>query len=164
MLGGPRVAAIPCTMSWRFIFGATIDQLAPLSAPRGKAQIVRRGSLSQLKPNWSPFAGVVLAILSCYGTIAVVSVLALFGMTVTINGTAWSLAIVAFAALAVIGLTRHYGRHRHVGPLVLGASGLLALTWVMFGTHNKVLELAAFAALFIAAIFDHRISQRLRGR
>ena len=119
-----------------------------------------------VQQNWLPIAGVMLAILSCYGTIVVVSLLALFGTTVAIDGMAWALVIVAFAALAMIGLAGHYRRHRRIAPLALGTSGFLVLIWVMVGVYDNVLEVAAFMALLVAATLDHRMCQGLgeRGR
>lgn len=107
-----------------------------------------------------PLAGAILAIISCYGMLAVITILAVFGIAISVNETVWSGAIVGCSAIAVVGLGRGFLRHRHVGALILGTVGILAIAWVMLGVYSRTLEIAGFAALMAAALLDRRMYRR----
>ena len=94
-----------------------------------------------------PLAGVILALLSCYGMLALVAGLAAFGIAVSVNETVWSWVIVGCSAMAVLGLGWRSLQHRRAGPLVLGTAGFLAIAWAMLGIYSRTGEIAGLAAL-----------------
>jgi hypothetical protein len=109
---------------------------------------------------WHPAFGIVataLALTACYGTLALVSVLSLVGVTVEIENGLWAAAIVAFFGLAV-GLIafRNAGAY---GPTLLGVLGFGLIFWVMFGVYSWTTELTAFAIL-VTATFWNRLVQK----
>jgi hypothetical protein len=61
----------------------------------------------------------VLSFLACYGTLAAATLLAMVGLLLPVNATAWTSAIVAFSALAVISLVVAYWNHRKRWPLAV---------------------------------------------
>ncbi len=103
---------------------------------------------------------VVLSVVVCYGTLALVTLLALVGVTLTINEGAWATAIVVLAWIAVLAIGVNIRRHRNFGPFVLADIGALLVSWVMFVDYSRTLEIVGFALLIVAAIWD----RRLRGR
>ncbi len=109
---------------------------------------------------WVPGAGTVLALLACYGTAAIVGLLSLLGVSLGIHEGAWAAAIGLFALLATIGVAAGYRRHRSIWPLALATLGTGAILWAMFGSYSRVVELAGFAGLVAAAIWDWRAKRR----
>ncbi len=108
---------------------------------------------------WLAGAGTVLAMAACYGTLAIVSVLSLLGVTIVINPGVWAGAISLFAVLALVGVAVSYPRHRTVGPVVIGALGAGLVLWAMFGSYSRIVELIGFAGLITAAIWDWRLKR-----
>ena len=98
-----------------------------------------------------------LALIACYGTLCLVSLLALAGITLPINEGLWAVAIAAFYAIAVATLAPGYRRQKNHRPILLAAIGLAVILWVMFGTYNWLAELIAFAALIAATLWDRRL-------
>ncbi|MDH3601253.1 MAG: MerC domain-containing protein [Candidatus Tectomicrobia bacterium] len=102
----------------------------------------------------------MLSIVACYGTLFVISVLSLLGVSLTLHTGAWAGAIVLFAGLAVVGTALGYRCHRVPAPLILAGIGAGLIIWVMLGSFNRVLELLGFACLITAAIWDWRLKGR----
>src|SRR5262249_35136550 len=78
----------------------------------------------------------LLSILSCYGTLGVITGLSLMGVTLAVNVHVWAAAIMVFALLAVLGLTLGYRQHRSSGALVLGMLGALVVIFSLYGGHG----------------------------
>jgi rhodanese-related sulfurtransferase len=108
------------------------------------------------KASWLPRAATALAVLSCYGTTALIGLLSLAGIRLAINEGAWAGATAIFAALATVTIAMSYRRHRIVGPAVVAALGLGLILWAMFGSYSRVIELAGFVLLIAAALWDWR--------
>ncbi|MPZ30236.1 MAG: MerC family mercury resistance protein [Rhodospirillales bacterium] len=108
------------------------------------------------KASWLPSAATALAILSCYGTTALIGLLSLLGVTLVIDEGVWVGAIAIFAALATVAVAMSYRRHRIIGPTVVAALGLGLILWAMFGSYSRVIELVGFVLLIAAALWDWR--------
>ncbi|MCK6454351.1 MAG: MerC family mercury resistance protein [Alphaproteobacteria bacterium] len=108
---------------------------------------------------WLPRAATVLAILSCYGTTALISILALLGISLAVDQGAWAVAIGFSTALAVLAIAASARHHRRYGPTAAGALGLALVLWVMFGSYAWTIELAGFALLVVAALWDRRLAR-----
>ena len=69
--------------------------------------------------HWLTALSTVLSLAACYGTLAVIALLGVLGTAIAINETLWAGAIVAFAAIATVGLglglTRHLRWSHFVG-------------------------------------------------
>ena len=120
-------------------------------------RVTRPGRARSL--SW-PLAGVILALLSGYGMLALIAGLAVFGIAVSVNETVWSWVIVGCSAMAVLGLGRRSLQHRRAGPLIFGTAGFLAIAWAMLGIYSRAGEIAGFAALLAAALLDRRMCRR----
>ena len=108
------------------------------------------------KASWFSSAATALAVLSCYGTMVLIGLLSLLGVTLAIDEGAWAGAAAIFAALATVAVAMSYRRHRIVGPTVVAALGLGLILWVMFGSYSRVIELVGFVLLIAAALWDWR--------
>ena len=112
--------------------------------------------------DWLPGIATVCSILVCYGTLAVLGVLSLMGVGIVLHEGAWAAAISIFAVLAAVGIGFSYRRHRSTGPTALATVGALMVLWAMFGSYSQAAEIAGFAALVAATLWDWRTKRRLR--
>lgn len=129
--------------------GATMPRLrrlSPLALGRRLAQYGLLGSVA---------AGA--SIIACYGVLAVVTVLGLLGMTVKLDPSVWVGVIVAFLALALLGLALNALAHRRIDPLLVGAGGALLVCYALLGSYDWRPEAAGFAAVLGAALWDRQI-------
>jgi uncharacterized membrane protein len=110
-------------------------------------------------PKTRRLAGIstILSLVTCYGTLALVSILGALGFAIAINNAIWAAAIVAFAALAVIGLALGYRRHHRPAPLAIGILGAILISYTMLADYSRVIELSGFALLALAAFLDWRV-------
>lgn len=83
------------------------------------------------------------------------------GVGIALHEGEWAGVISAFAMIAA-GIAISYRRHRVVGPLVLAVVGAAMVLWVMFGSFNRALEIAGFAALVAATVWDWRAKKSRR--
>ena len=109
------------------------------------------------KFSWLPAAATVLAVVSCYGTTLLVGLLSLLGVSLAINERAWAGAISVFALLAAMLIATSGRRRRVVGPSLSAAIGVAFILWAMYGTYSRVIELAGFALLVAATLWDRRL-------
>ena len=113
-------------------------------------------------------AGALLSIAACYGTLGLVALLSMMGVTLALNVDIWAGVIVAFALLAVIGVTLGYRQHRNANPVRLAVIGAALVIWAMYGAEaivdllgvpSTIVEIAGFAALMASAYWDWRLKQ-----
>ncbi len=111
--------------------------------------------------NLSRFTGLAatLSILACYGTLAFVMIMSIFGVAVKIHGGVWAGVITLFAWLVVLSIAMNY-RYLHAnGPLILAVVGAAIITVVMFVTFNRFLEITGFAALIASSLWERRVKR-----
>lgn len=118
--------------------------------------------------SWLAGAGALLSFAACYGTLGLVALLSMMGVTLALNEDIWAGVIVAFAMLAVIGVTLGYRRHRNANPVRLAVIGAALVIWAMYGAEaivdllgvpSTIVELAGFAALVASAWWDWRLKR-----
>jgi hypothetical protein len=109
------------------------------------------------KRAWLAGLAAGLAIVSCYGTAAVVALLAALGVSVAINQRLWAGVIVSLTIIALMVLVRSRSRHLSKGPLALGVAGATLILWVMYGPFSRQAELTGFLLLAIASVWDWRL-------
>ena len=110
--------------------------------------------------NWLPGCATLLSIVACYGTLFIVSLLSIAGLSVSLPTGPWAVTITVFAAVAALAIANNYRRHHSLPPLLLAALGAGTVAWVMLGSYDRLLEIAGFLALIIAAVWDRRITTR----
>lgn len=102
----------------------------------------------------------LLTVATCYGTLAAVSLLSLIGISVVIEEATLVKLITGLLVLALMGMVYSWRIHRHLGPLLLSLGAALLLLWVFYVSYSKPLELAGFALLVIASIWDFCTKKR----
>ena len=120
-------------------------------------------SLKNPRLGWFTGIATVLSLAACYGTLAVVGVLGALGVAIAVNEALWAGAIVAFAALAAVGLGFGMARHGKPGPVLVGGLGVAAIGYAMFGQYDRLIEIAGFVLLCLSALWDWRISKATKG-
>jgi len=108
------------------------------------------------KASWLPRVATVLAILSCYGTTVLIGLLSLLGLSLAVDERVWAGAISVFAALAAVAIAASYRRRHSIGPGAVAVGGLALILWVMYGSYSRIIELAGFALLIVATLWDWR--------
>ncbi|MEE8286103.1 MAG: MerC domain-containing protein [Gammaproteobacteria bacterium] len=121
--------------------------------------MVQQSSPLQRLGRYSGIA-VVLSVVACYGTLALVAVLSLAGVTMSVHEGAWAAVIVALAWTAVLAMGVNIQRHRSFGPFILSDIGALLVSWVMIVDYGRVLEVIGFALLVVAALWDRQLRRR----
>jgi len=111
------------------------------------------------KTHWLAGISAFLSLLVCYGTLGLISILGALGIFITIDGTLWAGAIVAFAVLAVIGLGFGILRHKSRWPLMLGSFGTVIIIYVMYVQYDRAVEISGFALLTYAAFWDWQLKK-----
>lgn len=115
---------------------------------------------SQGGSRWFAVVSLVAALLACYGTLALVGLLSVLGVSMVINAAAWAGAIVVFAGLTAVGIALGLRRHRRPAPVVLALSGFALIAWAMLGRYGRTSEITGFALLAAATAWDWRLRRR----
>jgi len=111
--------------------------------------------------SWLGSAASLLAVAACYGTLAVVALLSIVGISIKIDESTMANLITGLLVLALGGMGYSYSVHRYPGPLMLSVASAAMLLWVFYGSYSKLLELSGFAALVIASIWDFRTKKSI---
>lgn len=127
---------------------ATLVQWAKRLDPRRMAAAVRRRGL------WGTVT-MALALLSCYGTLAIVALLSVLGVTVAVNESAWAASIILFALLTTGIIALGVRRHKHKSALVMAIGGVAVLVYAMAISYHLVTEVVGFALLGTATWRDY---------
>jgi len=109
--------------------------------------------------SWLGSVTSLLAVATCYGTLAAVSLLSLIGVSVDIDEATLVKLITGLLVLALLGTVYSWRIHRHPGPLLLSLGAAALLLWVFYGSYSKPLELTGFALLVVASIWDFRVKK-----
>jgi hypothetical protein len=94
---------------------------------------MNRTASSARRFDWFAGAATFLAVTACYGSLLLMGVLSLMGITRALHEGAWAGAISALALLAVAGVLIGYRRHRTLAPFVLAFAGAALVLWVNLG-------------------------------
>lgn len=103
---------------------------------------------------------VVLSIVACYGTLALVAILSLAGVTMSVHEGAWAAVIVVLAWIAVLAMGVNIRSIGSFGPFVIADIGALLVSWVMIVDYSRMLEVVGFALLIVAALRDRQLRRR----
>jgi SAM-dependent methyltransferase len=106
----------------------------------------------------------VLAVVSCYGTLAAVAVLAMLGAGRAIDEGLWVGAIALFTLMAVATIAAGMRFHRDPGATVAALAGAGAIGYALFVDYHALLELSGFVVLAVAVWWDIRLRRRQESR
>ncbi|ABI56979.1 MerC family mercury resistance protein [Alkalilimnicola ehrlichii MLHE-1] len=146
-LGMRRAATAPSTLQ-RWLWRA--DPRHWLAALR------RRGFLG--------VAALLLALLSCYGTLAALALLPLLGYSLAVDEGAWAVAIAAFALLTLAAVAAGVRRHGRWAVVALAATGVSVILYALFIQYSLVVELAGFLLLAGGVVLDAWLRRRHQAR
>ena len=93
----------------------------------------------------------LLAFVACNGLIVVTALLAMLGITLSVNPHVQAILISFFAIVTLALVFNGYRQHRKAGPLFTAATGALVIIFTMYISYSKIIESAALLALIIAA-------------
>lgn len=123
--------------------------IAGLQASKGQVQ---RGRL--------PAVSLIFAFVTCYGTLALVAILSVFGVALRINDMLWGAIITVASAISWLALARNASRHGRITPALLGFLGLCAIAWTMMIRYRFGLEIAGFGGLLGGVLWDRQCCLR----
>lgn len=143
-------------------FGAHSVEISARRGPRspGKFQTLLRRSnpirwVRHLhRRGFSGVAALGLALVSCYGVLAITGVLALAGVRMTLSPDLWALAIAVTTLLAGGMVAAGFLQHRNPVPLLLAAAGVATVQYALFIEYHILTEILGFALLGVGAVLD----------
>jgi len=112
------------------------------------------------RSRWFAVVSLAAALLACHGTLTLVGLLSVLGVSMAINPAAWAGVIVVFAGLTAFGIALGIGRHRQPVPFVLALPGFALIAWAMLGRYDRTSEITGFAMLAAATAWDWRLRRR----
>lgn len=107
-------------------------------------------------------AAATLAVLACYGTLALAAVLPLVGVRLVVNNAVWNGMILLFTLLAVLAVVPGFRRHGSPVPGAAAITGAGLIAFAMLVEYNVLVELAGFVMLIAAAFRDTFLRRRQR--
>ncbi|MCL7944159.1 MerC family mercury resistance protein [Marinobacter sp. ATCH36] len=119
---------------------------------RWLADLHRRGFLG--------VAALMLALISCYGSLAAVAILAALGAGITLSPGLWAGTIAVFTLLATLLIATGFRRHRSVGPAFLASIGMALVLYALFIDYGVIIEFIGFVFLAGAAGRDLYLRRR----
>lgn len=101
-----------------------------------------------------------LAVVACYGLLALTVLLPLVGIRMVLDETVWTAVIVVFTLLTVFAVIPGSRCHRSIFPAGAAISGSALILYALLVEYRALIELAGFALLITAvsadAVFRHR--------
>lgn len=98
--------------------------------------------------------GLGMALLACYGTLAAVGLLGVYGIGLMLNQTLWAGAIALFTVLAAASTVAGAWIHGSRGPPACGLLGAGLVLYALFVDYHVLVELAGFVVLGAAVAWD----------
>ena len=96
----------------------------------------------------------ILAALTCYGTLALVGILSAMGIGLAVNETLWAGGIILFAVVATAVIALGMRKHGSIKPLALAIIGSGILIYTMYVDYSKLVEAIGFILLAVATWMD----------
>ena len=117
-------------------------------------------SIQKQHLSWLGSVTSLLAVATCYGTLAAVTLLSLIGVSVDIDEATLVKLVTGLLILALLGMVYSWRIHRHPDPMLISLGSATLLLWVFYGSYSKPLELTGFALLVVASVWDFRVKKR----
>jgi len=102
----------------------------------------------------------LIAFIACNGLILVTALLAIFGLTLSINPHVQAILISLFAILTSFLIYKGFMQHHKVGPLILAGVGALVIILTMYIWYSKLIESAGLLALVVAAGWNWYVARQ----
>lgn len=104
-----------------------------------------------------------LAVLACYGLLALTALLPLIGVRLILDETLWTALIVVFTLLTLLAVIAGFRRYRSVFPAAAAIAGSGLILYALLVAYGVLVELAGFALLIIAVAADAYLRHRAIG-
>ena len=104
----------------------------------------------------------LMAAVACYGTLALVALLSMLGVSLALNEAIWAGSIVTFSIAATLVISLGVKRHKSIKPLLPGLLGCGLMVYTMFVDYSLMTELIAFALLALAIYLDYHLRRWAR--
>ena len=127
-----------------------------LNPLRGMKSLWRRGAVG--------VASLGLALVTCYGTMAALALLAAMGTGIGLHEGVWASVIALFAVLTVVAVAPGMRYHRNPGPTAAGAGGALVVCYALFVDYSLIVELTGFVILAAGVAWDVHLRRRTQAR
>ncbi len=122
-------------------------QIAKRLDPRRVIRNIQRRGL------WGT-TSLVMAVIACYGTLALAAVMGMLGISMAVNEGIWAGAIILFAILACGVIALGMRKHHSPKPVIVAIIGTAILVYTMYINYQIVTEIAGFIVLSIATWLD----------
>ena len=132
---------------------STLVRFARRADPRRVAAAIERRGLSGT-------LALIVAALSCYGTLAAIAILSLLGVTLAVSNAAVASVIVFFAVLAAALVGLGLRKHGSAAALIPAIAGAAMVGFALLVAYHWALELAGFLLLAAAVFWDFRLRAR----
>ncbi|WP_373002100.1 MerC family mercury resistance protein [Marinobacter sp.] len=143
-------------------FGAHSVEISALRGPQSPGQFqtfLRRSNPMRWirhlhRRGFSGMAALVLALISCYGVLAITGLLTLTGVRMTLSPDLWAMAIAVTTLLAGSLVAAGFLQHRYPVPTLLAVAGVITVHYALFIEYHLLTEMLGFALLGAAAVLD----------
>jgi ubiquinone/menaquinone biosynthesis C-methylase UbiE len=95
------------------------------------------------------------AVIACYGTLAMVALFSVLGVTLSVNEHLWAAAIVIFAVCAAGIIALGKRKYDSFIPMVFALMGTAILIYTMYISYSVVTEVFGFIILGVAVFLDY---------
>jgi arsenite methyltransferase len=102
----------------------------------------------------------LLALLSCYGTLALLALLPLLGVHLALDEGLWAGAIAVLVLLTLATLATGIPRHQTPWPALAGSGAALIVLYALFIDYSILVELSGFVLLAAAVSWDIRLRRQ----
>ncbi len=109
-------------------------------------------------------AAMGLAVLSCYGVLALTLLLPLVGVRLVLDEAAWSGTIAVFTGLTVLAVLPGYRLHRGTLPGAGALAGGGLILYALLVDYRPEVELAGFLLLAAAVLHDGHLRRKAPNR
>lgn len=99
-------------------------------------------------------AALGLALISCYGALAITGLLTLAGVRMTLSPDLWAMAIAVTTLLAGSLVAAGFFQHRYPVPALLAVAGVITVQYALFIEYHILTEMLGFALLGAGAVLD----------
>jgi arsenite methyltransferase len=125
----------------------TIARIARRMDPRRIAAAIRRRGLYGI-------IALVVALLACYGTLALTALLSVLGISLMVDEGIWAGAVALLSVIAFLVVAAGQRSHGSFAPAAPAFVGAALIVYTMLVNYHFVTELVGFILLAIGAAFD----------
>lgn len=97
----------------------------------------------------------LMAAITCYGTLMLVALMSAFGVSIAINEGLWAGGIILFALVATAVIAIGVRIYHSIKPLLIALLGTGIISYTMLVSYSTLTEIAGFLILALATYLDY---------